>query len=172
MSRATIVQTPSCVFFTLLITPILGFALQTIIFPYLHVRVHTERFYGEYKLLTERKPFLFPAAQCLQWAATIQHFPQPRPFPTLLSLRNGDLARRLEFNHMINSASAGRTMVFDRARPAGWIFGDFFIEDFFARLLYTGIYRYAPLLQPSHIFAHPTLIPRTKVPQQHREGGE
>ena len=49
-----------------------------------------------------------------------------------------------EFHRMSNSPSTSG-MGFDNAHPAGWIVGDFFIEDFPAPFSCTGIYKFAPL---------------------------
>src|SRR5258706_1272191 len=78
------------------------------------------------------------------------------------------------FNCISNSPSTGG-MVFDYAHPAGWIFGDFFIENFPACSSYTGIFRNAPRLPPSHqLLSHSSPIPplflAQKAPQLSREG--
>ena len=66
---ATFSEIPFCVFFTPLFAPVLGFTPPTIDIP-LSMCAHTERSYDKCKILAERKPFLFPAAQYLQGAAT------------------------------------------------------------------------------------------------------
>src|SRR5258706_3979330 len=71
-----------------------------------------------------------------------------------------------EFNYMSTSTSTGG-MVFDHAGPAGWILGEIFIEDFPARLSYTGICRYVLFLPPSHqLLSHSSPIPHLFLAQR------
>ena len=136
-----------------LFVPVLSFALPTKYIP-LSTSAHTERFYSERKLLAEREPFPVPAPQCLQHSAAgiSEEWQLSQMDPSLIACP-------------IRLVLVGWYLTMP-VLP-GCIFGDFFIEDFPARLSYTGMLRYAPFLPPSHqLLSHSSPIPHLFLAQR------